>query len=104
MAFLDTAGVQRLWSHINLKLNNKVDKTDGMGLSTNDYTTEEKNMLHNLNTLVGDTPVAEQIAQSIPYATDEEILAAMIDAGIIPAVLTETGALLSSDENTVLML
>lgn len=35
--------------------NNKVDKIDGKGLSTNDYTTEEKATLSNLKTAVGDT-------------------------------------------------
>ena len=30
------------------ELNNKVDKIDGMGLSTNDYTTEEKNKLNGI--------------------------------------------------------
>lgn len=30
------------------ELNNKIDKVDGKGLSTNDYTTEEKNKLNNI--------------------------------------------------------
>ena len=45
MAFLDTTGLQRLWAHIITKLGDKVDKVSGKGLSTNDYTTEEKNKL-----------------------------------------------------------
>lgn len=45
MSFLDKIGVTRLWQHILLKLNEKVDKVDGKGLSTNDYTTEEKEKL-----------------------------------------------------------
>lgn len=34
-------------------LNTKVDKIDGKGLSTNDYTTDDKNTLSNLKTVVG---------------------------------------------------
>ena len=34
-------------------LNTKVDKIDGKGLSTNDYTTNDKNTLSNLKTVVG---------------------------------------------------
>ena len=45
MAFLDSSGVTRLWQHIIAKLGNKVDKETGKGLSTNDYTTTEKNKL-----------------------------------------------------------
>lgn len=45
MGFLDGSGVARLWEHIVYKLGNKVDKEIGKGLSTNDYTTTEKNKL-----------------------------------------------------------
>lgn len=45
MGFLDGSGVARLWQHIIAKLGNKVDKETGKGLSTNDYTTAEKNKL-----------------------------------------------------------
>lgn len=45
MAFLDSSGVTRLWEHIVYKLGNKVDKETGKGLSTNDYTTVEKDKL-----------------------------------------------------------
>ena len=49
--FLDKTGLQLVWTQINNKfaskasLENKVDKVSGKGLSTNDYTTEEKNKL-----------------------------------------------------------
>lgn len=45
MAFLNKAGVERLWAHIISKLGEKVDIVEGKGLSTNDYTTVEKNKL-----------------------------------------------------------
>lgn len=45
MAFLNKTGLERLWAHIVAKLGDKVDKVDGKGLSTNDYTTDEKNKL-----------------------------------------------------------
>lgn len=48
MAFLDQTGLAHLWAHIVARLGEKVDKTDGMGLSTNDYTTAEKNKLANI--------------------------------------------------------
>ena len=48
MAFLDNEGLRHLWGHITSKLSNKVDKVEGKGLSTNDYTTEEKEKLATL--------------------------------------------------------
>ena len=47
MPFLNKRGVERLWSHILVKLGNKVDKISGKSLSTNDYTDEDKNNLIN---------------------------------------------------------
>lgn len=49
MPFLDETGLARLWNHIVARLNDKISKVDGKGLSTNDYTTEEKNKLSALN-------------------------------------------------------
>ena len=42
MSFLDNKGLERLWLHITSKLSTKVDKIEGKGLSTSDYTPEEK--------------------------------------------------------------
>ena len=49
MTFLDKVGLQHLWSKIVSKLNNKVDKVSGKELSTNDYTTAEKNKLADID-------------------------------------------------------
>ena len=45
MAWLDYDGLLYFWQKIKEKLANKVDKVEGKGLSTNDFTTEEKNNL-----------------------------------------------------------
>lgn len=45
MAFLDDAGLNRLWQHIIAHLGKKVNVVEGKGLSTNDYTTTEKDKL-----------------------------------------------------------
>ena len=55
---VSTGGGTGLTPEQEAKLNsidNKVDKINGKGLSTNDYTTEEKATLSNLKTAVGDT-------------------------------------------------
>ena len=53
-------------------LANKVDKIEGKGLSTNDYTTEDKNKLNNVASLVGDTAVSTQISSAVATKADAE--------------------------------
>lgn len=51
---LDENGLSHLWQRIKLmvanSISNKVDKESGKGLSTNDYTTDEKNKLAGIAT------------------------------------------------------
>ena len=42
---LDTTGLNSLWGKFKSALGGKVDKEKGKSLSTNDYTTQEKNKL-----------------------------------------------------------
>lgn len=48
--YLDLTGLQKYHEGIKAKLDNKVDKVSGKGLSTNDYTTTEKNKLGGIAT------------------------------------------------------
>lgn len=48
-SWLDRAGAIHLWKTIEAMLGTKVDKIEGFGLSSNDYTTEEKNKLAGLS-------------------------------------------------------
>ncbi len=45
LAFLNKEGLEHLWAQILMKLRGKVDKEEGKGLSTNDFTNEEKEKL-----------------------------------------------------------
>lgn len=57
--YLDQTGLALVWERIKNLLTGKVDKIEGKGLSTNDFTTTEKNKLSNIaagaqvNTLEG---------------------------------------------------
>lgn len=48
-SWLDRAGAIHLWKTIEVMLGTKVDKIEGFGLSSNDYTTEEKKKLASLS-------------------------------------------------------
>lgn len=56
--FLDLTGLSYFWGKILEKLNSKVDKDGIKQLSTNDYTTEEKNKLNDLKIITIDTALS----------------------------------------------
>lgn len=79
--FLDKTGLALVWSKIKLLLTDKVDKVEGKGLSTNDYTAEEKAKLANIaagaevnvnadwDAVTGDAAILHK--PSIPTATSQ---------------------------------
>ena len=83
-AYLDKEGLTHLWQGLKQKLANKVDKVEGKGLSTNDYTTAEKNKLENIEagadvnvieTIQGNnqalTPTGKAVNIPVPTKTSE---------------------------------
>ena len=51
MAF-NKESFEHFWQHLDILFGRKVDKVAGKGLSSNDYTTDEKNKLNNLDTII----------------------------------------------------
>ena len=80
-SFLDKTGLGLVWAQIKLLLANKVDKVDGKGLSSNDYTADEKAKLANIaagaevnvnadwNAVTGDAAILNK--PTIPTATSD---------------------------------
>ena len=60
--FMSADNLLYVWQKIKLELQKKTDKVDGKGLSTNDYTTAEKEKLASLSNYV-DTEIRNLIAQ-----------------------------------------
>lgn len=69
MAFLDTAGLERLWTQICAKLGTKVDAVEGKQLSTNDYTTAEKEKLAGLSDTKVTTNTVSPTSETSYYPT-----------------------------------
>ena len=69
--FLDENGLLYYHQKVKAGLNNKVDKETGKGLSTNDYTTDEKNKLAGLNNY------------SLPTASAETLGGIKVGAGLV---------------------
>lgn len=95
MAFLDATGLERLWLHIVSRLNNKVDKVVGKDLSTNDYTTEEKQQLATLKELVGETAVTTQINNAISNVTPDSL--GTVSKEDYYGLVEEEGAIISAN-------
>ena len=101
MNFLNKAGLERLWAHILLKLNRKVDKIDGKGLSTNDFTNEDKEKLNNI--MQSDwSQIDETKMDFIKNKPDEnDALALLAEMGLITPATAADGTIFVDNEGTI---
>lgn len=76
---LDKIGLTRLWQHIVARLGTKVDKVEGKGLSTNDFTTEEKNKLAAIESGATKTIVDDALNTSSTNPIQNATVASAID-------------------------
>lgn len=67
MPFLDKTGLAHLWEHIIARLNTKIDIEAGKGLSTNDYTNEDKEKVASLDASLA----AKSQVQLITWEADD---------------------------------
>lgn len=51
MDYVNKNGLSHFWQSLKTKLSDKVDKEEGKGLSSNDYTKEDKEKLKNLSSV-----------------------------------------------------
>lgn len=65
MSFLNDDGLQYFWLKLKSLLANKVDAENGKGLSTNDFTTEEKIKLSNLVAYTEATTTASGLMSAV---------------------------------------
>lgn len=77
--FISQHNLQKFWVHINNILENKVDKVDGLGLSTNDFTTEEKNKLAAIENGATKTIVDDALNTSSTNPIQNATVASAID-------------------------
>lgn len=63
--FLDLQGLQYFWGKIKPSIDSKVEKVDGKGLSTNDFTNELKTKLEGLQNTVVDAALDKNSANAV---------------------------------------
>lgn len=78
MNFLDNIGLEKLWYNIISKLGKKVDKEEGKGLSTNDYTTDEKNKLAGIEVGANKTVIDTKLNDTSTNPVQNKIVNAAI--------------------------
>lgn len=76
---LNKTGLARLWQHIVARLGTKVDKVEGKGLSTNDYTTAEKDKLAGIATGATNVVVDEALNAYSTNAVANSAVAGALD-------------------------
>lgn len=76
---LDKTGLTRFWQHIVARLGTKVDKVEGKGLSTNDYTTAEKDKLAGIATGATNVVVDEALNAYSTNAVANSAVAGALD-------------------------
>ena len=70
-------GLRQLWANIVVKLDTKVDKVEGKGLSTNDFTTAEKEKLSTLQNVIIDTALSDTSNNPVANSTITEAIAGL---------------------------
>lgn len=93
MAFLDKTGLQHLWAQIVLKLNGKIDKVDGKGLSTNDFTDEEKTKLTGIETGATKTTIDSALSSTSANPVQNKVVVSALDTKLDKSGGTMTGTL-----------
>ena len=80
MAFLDETGLAHFWNQIIAKLNNFVPAESGKGLSSNDYTTEEKEKLAGIEVGANKTIVDSALSSTSTNPVQNKIINTKFDS------------------------
>ena len=80
MAFLDETGLARFWNQILARLNKFVPAETGKGLSSNDYTTEEKEKLAGVETGANKTTVDSALSSTSTNPVQNKIINTKFDS------------------------
>ena len=104
MAFLNEQGLQRLWQHIVTKLSNKVDSEEGKGLSTNDFTNEDKQKLEALNDVATTEYVDTKLTSTVTVdlTNIDSSVTAQVNADLLGGIAADNYALKSDIEQLVI--
>ncbi len=101
--YLDSNGLLYFWQKIKAQLGNKVDKVEGKGLSTNDYTTDEMTKLAGIATGANKTVVDSTLSDTSSNPVQNSTVKAALDGKAAKvhahdAATTSTSGFMSADD------
>lgn len=106
MAYLDDNGLLYFWQKIKTALAGKVDTVSGKGLSTNDYTTDEKQKLagisanaNNYTLPTASSSVLGGVKVGANLTITDGVLAGTPNTTYSPATTTSNGLMSSADKS-----
>lgn len=82
MAFLDETGLAYFWNQILARLNKFVPAESGKGLSSNDYTTEEKEKLAGIESGANKTIVDSALSASSTNPVQNKVINTALDSKV----------------------
>jgi len=94
--FVGASRLEQIWTVIKEKLSGKVDKVSGKGLSTNDYTTAEKDKLAGIAAGANKTIVDSALSGTSTNPVQNKIVNAALDTKV-PTTRKVNGKELSTD-------
>lgn len=110
MALTLKQALAMFWEQIQVRF---VKRENGKGLSTNDFTTEEKNKLASLENTTVDTTLtisnAAADAKTVgdlwrAVADDNDVIWILAQLGLVQKLADETGAILTDEVGNILLL
>lgn len=110
MALTLKQALAMFWEQIQVQF---VKRENGKGLSTNDYTTEEKTKLASIaegaevnvqsDWNENDETSDAYILNKPEIATDDDIIALMQEVDAFPVVMDESGAIMTDEDEAILL-
>lgn len=108
------SGLNTTFQDVAEAIHDKVDKVEGMGLSTNDFTNEEKEKLAGIaegaevnvqsDWNVTDDSADDYIKNKPEIATDDDIIAMMQEIDAFPVVMDEDGSIMTDEDGSILLI
>lgn len=72
-------GLKQLWNNMLLKIDERVEKIDGKGLSSNDFTDEYKTKLDSIDSVTGDIAIDSVLSDESANPVENRVIKAAID-------------------------
>ena len=85
------AAFQRLWEHTINQISDRVEKEEGKGLSTNDFTDEYKNKV-------------DYTVEKLDNTEDEDAMELLMEMGVVTPTTDNDGSVLTDENGNIFVI